>query len=108
MDASGTTNRRAASSHNVMEVGPARAANGIQRAAVIPAIAKSVKSRSPSSRLNVGLLCAAAIPEASPTAVFIFVADSPYPRGNRESPGIVALDFIGNEPPVGKKKQCDL
>src|SRR5262249_44466070 len=83
------------SSHSVMDAGPARAANGIHRAAVMPAIAKSVKSRSPSSRFSTGGRRASAICERSPTAVFIPAPDSAQPRTRNNAPstkvrGIVA------------------
>src|SRR5258706_11369779 len=55
-----TINNTAAKNQSVMEPGPACAAIGIHRAEVMQLMANSVRSRSPSSRLRVGLtdMCA--------------------------------------------------
>src|SRR5882762_6718599 len=54
--ARGTIKNTAAKSHSVTEPGPACAAIGIHRAEVMQAMANSVRSRSPSSRLSAGLV----------------------------------------------------
>src|SRR6266550_8205177 len=58
--ARGTINNTAAKNQSVTEPGPACAAIGIHRAEVMQVMANSVRSRSPSSRLSVGLtdMCA--------------------------------------------------
>src|SRR6266581_277520 len=48
----GTTNNHAPSSHSVTDPGPACAAAGIQRVPTMQAMANSVMSRRPSSRLS--------------------------------------------------------
>jgi hypothetical protein len=51
--ASGIRKKIAASSHRRIDPGPAWAADAIQRVPMMQAMAKSVRSRSPSSRLSV-------------------------------------------------------
>jgi len=54
---SGTTENTAAKSHNVTEPGPTWAAIGSHRTEITQPMAKSVRSRKPSSRLSAAAGC---------------------------------------------------